>query len=62
MANNGSDMATPEEVLQTTIDKGIAKAGLSPLNMMLLGFLGGAFIALGYVAYIRVVGAKYECP
>ena len=57
MANDYSDMATPEEVLQTTIYKGIAKAGLSPFNMMLLGFLGGAFIALGYVAYIRVVGA-----
>ena len=51
------DVAAPDKVLQTTVHKDVAKTGLSRVSMLLLGFLGGAFIALGYLAYIRVVSA-----
>lgn len=46
----------PDQILQATIEKGKAKAAGSTLSLSLLGFLGGAFISLGYLAYIRVVG------
>ncbi|SUO97576.1 formate/nitrite transporter family protein [Suttonella indologenes] len=46
----------PAHILQATIDKGVAKARLDTIPMIVLGFLGGAFIALGYLAYIRLVG------
>lgn len=47
---------SPKEIADVSIQKGTEKANLSKLNVMLLGFLGGAFIALGYLAYIRVTG------
>ncbi len=46
----------PQQILQATIEKGEAKAAGSTLSLSILGFLGGAFISLGYLAYIRVVG------
>ena len=46
----------PHEILQATIVKGEAKAACSTLSLSILGFLGGAFISLGYLAYIHVVG------
>ena len=47
---------SPKEITDVSIKKGTEKANLPKLNVMLLGFLGGAFIALGYLAYIRVTG------
>lgn len=46
----------PHQILAATIEKGVAKASGSALSLSILGFLGGAFISLGYLAYIRVVG------
>lgn len=46
----------PEEITQIAIDAGVAKANSSILKMLVLGFLGGAFIALGFLADIRVIG------
>ncbi|SHF67973.1 hypothetical protein SAMN02745208_02484 [Heyndrickxia coagulans DSM 1 = ATCC 7050] len=45
---------SPKEIADVAIEKGIAKANSSFLSMVVLGFLGGAFIAIGYLAYIRV--------
>ncbi|EUJ28031.1 formate/nitrite transporter [Listeria floridensis FSL S10-1187] len=47
---------TPQEVTDVTIEKGVQKAGSNTLTLLVLGFLGGAFISLGYLLYIRVVG------
>lgn len=46
----------PAEIAKITIQKGTEKANLSKRSIPFLGFLGGAFIALGYLAYIRVTG------
>lgn len=46
----------PAQILQATIEKGTAKARTATFPLIILGFLGGAFIALGYLAYIRLVG------
>lgn len=46
----------PYEILKATVEKGVAKANGGTLYLSILGFLGGAFISLGYLAYIRVVG------
>src|SRR3954463_7290133 len=50
------DYYSPKEIAEVSIQKGTEKANLSKLPLALLGFLGGAFIALGYLAYIRVTG------
>ncbi|WP_239256980.1 formate/nitrite transporter family protein [Listeria ilorinensis] len=47
---------SPKEVTDITIKKGIEKANSSFLTLAILGFLGGAFISLGYLLYIRVAG------
>ncbi|MCQ6277355.1 formate/nitrite transporter family protein [Bacillus sp. V3B] len=50
-----------KEIADISIQKGTEKVNLSKLSLALLGFLGGAFIALGYLAYIRVTGTMpYE--
>lgn len=46
----------PEQILQATVEKGVVKGTGSTLTLSLLGFLGGMYISLGYLAYIRVVG------
>lgn len=46
----------PKEIADVTIQKGTEKVNLTKSAQILLGFLGGAFIALGYLAYIRVTG------
>lgn len=51
---------SPKEIADVAIEKGIAKANSSFLSMVVLGFLGGAFIAIGYLAYIRVTGTMPE--
>ncbi|ASK26805.1 formate/nitrite transporter family protein [Neisseria chenwenguii] len=50
----------PHEILNATVGKGIAKGNGSTAELSVLGFLGGAFISLGYLAYIRVVGGMPE--
>ena len=50
------DYYSPKEIAEISIQKGTEKANLAKLPLALLGFLGGAFIALGYLAYIRVTG------
>ncbi|WML31995.1 formate/nitrite transporter family protein [Neobacillus sp. OS1-32] len=47
---------SPDEILNVTVKKGIEKSQMSYKKIMILAFLGGAFIALGYLAYIRVAG------
>ncbi len=46
----------PYEIYEYAADKGKAKANSSWLTMIVLGFLGGAFISVGYLAYIRIAG------
>jgi len=46
----------PKEIADVAIQKGTEKANASNVAVAVLGFLGGAFIALGYLAYIRVTG------
>lgn len=50
----------PQEVCDYAIGKGEVKANASLTYMLSLGFLAGAFICLGYLAYIRVAGAMPE--
>lgn len=45
----------PHEIAQVTIDSGANKAAMPVRNMLVLGFLGGAFIAIGYLLDIRVI-------
>ena len=42
----------PQELYDYTSKKGVAKASGSLKYMLSLGFLGGAFIAVGYLAYL----------
>ncbi|WP_217588617.1 formate/nitrite transporter family protein [Lentibacillus saliphilus] len=47
---------SPNEIVDIAIKKGYDKTAM-PLNKIrILAFLGGAFIALGYLAYVRVSG------
>lgn len=48
---------SPRETLLAAADKGVAKTRASALTLSILGFLGGAFIAVGYLAYLRIVGS-----
>lgn len=47
---------TPEEITELAANSGRKKAHLSLLPMLILGFFGGAFIALGYLLDIHVIG------
>jgi len=47
---------TPEEITELAANSGRKKAYLSLLPMLILGFFGGAFIALGYLLDIHVIG------
>lgn len=46
----------PQEIYEYAAEKGKSKANASLLYMVVLGFLGGAFISVGYLAYIRIAG------
>ena len=50
----------PEEITQIAINAGVTKVNSSILKMLILGFLGGAFIALGFLLDIRVSGSMPE--
>lgn len=44
----------PEDILKITIQTGMKKVNYPRLTTCILGFQAGAFIALGYLLYIRV--------
>lgn len=48
---------SPRDTLLLTADKGTAKAQAAVVTLAALGFLGGAFISVGYLAYLRIVGS-----
>ncbi|WP_433941662.1 formate/nitrite transporter family protein [Paenibacillus lautus] len=51
----------PERIAEITVENGVKKAHNSAINVMILGFLAGAFIALGFLLDIRVIaGASPE--
>ncbi|WP_462413539.1 formate/nitrite transporter family protein [Neobacillus sp. Marseille-QA0830] len=45
----------PQQIAELAVEAGMKKAGLPLRHMLVLGFLGGAFIALGYLLDLRVV-------
>lgn len=45
----------PQRIAELAVEAGNRKANLPLINMLVLGFLGGAFIAIGYLLDIRVV-------
>lgn len=45
----------PEKILEISIQNGVKKTNYSLLTTLILGFQAGAFIALGYLLYIRIV-------
>ncbi|CAM5216988.1 Formate/nitrite transporter OS=Ureibacillus acetophenoni OX=614649 GN=SAMN05877842_108105 PE=4 SV=1 [Ureibacillus acetophenoni] len=47
---------TPKEIAEIAIQKGTEKVKMTVPSMFFLGFLGGAFIAIGYLACIRMTG------
>ena len=47
-------MFSPAEIVDISIDNGIKKIQKPLLAKLILGFIGGAMISLGYLAYIRV--------
>ena len=44
----------PEKIMEITIENGMKKTKYAPLQTIILGFEAGAFIALGYLLFIRV--------
>ncbi|GGI17807.1 formate/nitrite transporter family protein [Gottfriedia solisilvae] len=46
----------PEKIARLVVEDGIQKVRLPLSKMLMLGFLGGAFISLGFLLYIRVIG------
>lgn len=56
--NGGIGMAfhKPEKIAELAIESGVNKTRLPFLNLLMLGFLGGAFISLGFLLDIRVIG------
>jgi formate/nitrite transporter len=53
----GDNMAfhTPQRIAELSIEAGTRKANLPILTVLILGFLAGAFIAIGYLLDIRVI-------
>jgi len=47
---------TPAEIVEIAKEKGVEKANSSPKKLLVLSFLGGMYIALGFLAYVRVAG------
>src|SRR3954447_16726030 len=44
----------PEKIMEITIENGVKKSKYPTLKTLILGFEAGAFIALGYLLFIRV--------
>lgn len=47
---------TPQEIMKMSAEVGLKKSKLPVWTVLILGFLGGAFISLGFLADIRVIG------
>ncbi|QIL45963.1 formate/nitrite transporter family protein [Vagococcus coleopterorum] len=50
-------MYSPEEITDISIKMGAKKVAKPLLTKLILGFIGGAMISLGYLAYIRVIAS-----
>lgn len=46
----------PQQIAELTIETGVQKTKLPLTSVLILGFLGGAFISLGFLLDIRVIG------
>lgn len=53
----GRNMAfhSSQQIAEMAVEAGVKKAAMRPAHTLILGFLGGAFISLGFLLYIRVV-------
>ena len=51
---------TPQQIAQVAAENGVKKASFPLSAMLILGFLGGAFISLGYLLDIRVIAGIPE--
>ncbi|WP_206915602.1 formate/nitrite transporter family protein [Alicyclobacillus suci] len=47
---------TPQKIAEITVNAGESKARLPMLSLLILGFLAGAFISIGFLLDIRVSG------
>ena len=47
---------TPAEILDITRQKGVDKGNIPFFKLLVLAFMGGMYIALGFLAFIRVSG------
>lgn len=47
----------PQQIAETTVENGIKKAHNPLASVLILGFLAGAFIALGFLLDIRVIAS-----
>lgn len=50
-------MLSPNEILKISTEIGVKKTQKALLAKMILGFIGGAMISLGYLAYVRVTAS-----
>jgi len=50
-------MLSPEDILQKSITAGVNKLQKTLIAKMILGFIGGAMISLGFLAYVRVTAS-----
>lgn len=53
-------MYSPDEILEKSIEMGTKKIAKPLLAKLILGFIGGAMISLGYLGYIRVISSVAE--
>ena len=44
----------PKEIYEVTVEKGVAKANGKLSYIIPLGFIGGAFVAIGFLAFLQV--------
>ncbi|MEH7109949.1 formate/nitrite transporter family protein [Bacillus sp. JJ1764] len=44
----------PDKIMEITVENGVKKTKYASLQTLILGFEAGAFIALGYLLYIRI--------
>lgn len=44
-----------QQIAELAVEAGVKKASMRPIHTLLLGFLGGAFISLGFLLDIRVI-------
>lgn len=47
---------TPPQIAEVTVEAGVKKSKLDPGKLLVLGFLAGAFIAIGFLLDERVIG------